>query len=315
MTRFSAIGDIVLTTPIIRCLQQQGAGEIHFLTKKRYATLLQANPYLTKIWTIEKEITEIIEALKQERFEYHIDLHKNLRTLRLRLALRVPTYTFNKLNLEKWLMVNFKINRLPSVHIVERYFEAIAPLGIKNDQQGLDYFIPPTEQVNIPVLLPSTTGYIAFAIGAAHATKRLPTAKIIDICQQIRQPIILLGGKAEAETGKIIHQKAGRHVVNCCGQLSLHQSASVIQQAHKVITHDTGMMHIAAAFHKTIISIWGNTIPAFGMSPYLPSAQNAIIEAQTLSCRPCSKIGFKKCPKGHFNCMEQIDVTNILQHV
>ena len=87
--------------------------------------------------------------------------------------------------------------------------------------------------------------------------------------------------------------------------LSLDQSAYVVSKAQKVITHDTGLMHIAAALQKEIISVWGNTVPEFGMTPYYGAYKQAqtVFEVKGLSCRPCSKIGFKACPLGHFNCM------------
>ncbi|NJN77338.1 MAG: glycosyltransferase family 9 protein [Saprospiraceae bacterium] len=113
IVRFSSIGDIVLTTPVIRCLKLQTGAEIHFLTKQNYQSIIQSNPYIDKIWTIEKTVSEIGKALKNENFDLIIDLHKNLRTLHLRFILNVKTLSFNKLNFEKWLMVKFKINRLP----------------------------------------------------------------------------------------------------------------------------------------------------------------------------------------------------------
>ena len=67
------------------------------------------------------------------------------------------------------------------------------------------------------------------------------------------------------------------------------------------------MMHIAAAFKKKIYSVWGNTIPQFGMYPYMAASNSKIIEVKGLGCRPCSKIGYDKCPKGHFKCMQEID--------
>jgi ADP-heptose:LPS heptosyltransferase len=147
--------------------------------------------------------------------------------------------------------------------------------------------------------------YIAFAIGAQHATKRLPNEKIADICRLIGKPVLLLGGKEDAANGQQVAQQAGTHVINLCGELSLHESAYVVSNAEKVITHDTGLMHIAAAFKKEIISVWGNTVPEFGMTPYygkykIPDHKS---EIRNLYCRPCSKIGYDKCPKGHFMCM------------
>lgn len=317
--RFSSIGDIVLTTPVIRCLKLQLGAEIHYLTKKSFHPVLAANPYLDNIITIQKDVSEVLPILKSEKYDVIIDLHRNLRSLQVKLNLGVKSYTFAKLNFEKWLMVNFKINILPKIHIVDRYLDTVKSLGVINDGKGLDYFIMKNEELIInspafnqllfphPPILPSS--FIAFVIGAAHATKRLPTEKIIAICNKITIPIILLGGPEDAERGEIISKAAQSQVVNACGKLKLNQSASVVKQAWKVITHDTGMMHIAAAFHKNIISVWGNTIPAFGMYPYYPEGvdHNTTLEVKKLPCRPCSKIGYDKCPKGHFKCMNDID--------
>ncbi|MEM9887412.1 MAG: glycosyltransferase family 9 protein [Bacteroidota bacterium] len=312
--RFSSIGDIVLTTPVVRCLKTQKGATVHYLSKKSYASILTTNPYIDRVWTIEKRVKEVLAELKQIHFDYIIDLHRNLRSAQVKWALSSKKYSFNKINWHKWLMVQFKINRLPAVHIVDRYMETLTALGIEKDGQGLDYFIPLEEVLKLKTKLKLPASFIAFAIGAAHATKRLPKEKIIAICQQIEQPIVLLGGPAEQKIGAEIAQLAGKHVINTCGNLSLHQSAAVVQKAQKIITHDTGMMHIAAAFHKEIISVWGNTIPAFGMSPYYGKKENrnTSVEVENLSCRPCSKIGFKSCPKGHFKCMTAQQVEEIV---
>ena len=311
--RFSSIGDIVLTTPILRCLKQQMGVELHFLTKSAYKNILSLNPYINKIWAIDKEIDEVISGLKAEKYDHVIDLHHNLRTLRIKLNLGVPATSFPKLNVEKWLLTNLKINQLPDIHIVDRYFETVKRLGVKNDNAGLDYFIPPNEEIDTTKYGRTPREYIAFAIGAKFATKRLPTHKIIEICASLPYPIVLLGGKEDATTGKLISEKSGTHVLNTCGQFSLHGSASWVQQSRLLITHDTGLMHIGAAFKKRIISIWGNTVPAFGMYPYQTDYE--VIEVNDLKCRPCSKIGYQTCPKGHFRCMEEVDVGDILNQI
>jgi ADP-heptose:LPS heptosyltransferase len=326
--RFSSIGDIVLTTPVIRCAKLQLGAEIHFLTKKSFVSVVQNNIYISKIFAIQEHLDEVKIALQSENYDYVIDLHGNLRSLQVKRFLKAKSFTFDKINIHKWLITNLKINILPNKHIVERYLECLADLGVKNDFVGLDYFIPAKDEVSISDLFgksivfssnynnvnvkndENSKNYIAFVIGAAHATKRLPEAKIIEICKKIIQPIVLLGGKDETEIGERIAQKAGIHVINTCGQYNLNQSASIVKQSACVITHDTGLMHIAAAFQKKIVSIWGNTIPEFGMYPYFSKEikNNISIEVKNVACRPCSKIGHDTCPKGHFNCMNQIDV-------
>ncbi|HEX8329441.1 MAG TPA: glycosyltransferase family 9 protein [Hymenobacter sp.] len=331
--RFSSIGDIVLTTPVVRALAQQVAGaEVHYATKPAYRSLLEPNPYIAKVHCLTGSLGELVQALKAERFDYIIDLHNNLRTRLLKLRLGVPASSFDKLNWQKWLLVNFKIDKLPRVHIVQRYLETGAALGLKDDRQGLDYFIPAGQEVELTTLpAPFQRGYVAVAIGAQHATKRLPVEKLIELCAKLARPIVLLGGPEDESIGHVIEQAFGANVAratpaatipddpyrfpaksadrqapqtlihNGCGRYSLHQSASLLRQAQFVVSHDTGLMHIAAAFGKEIFSVWGNTVPAFGMYPYRTDFR--VLEVPGLPCRPCSKIGFEKCPQGHFKCM------------
>jgi ADP-heptose:LPS heptosyltransferase len=307
--RFSSIGDIVLTTPVIRCIKEQKPEtEIHYLTKKTFKGILENNPHLSKIHCIEKNVSEIITELKNEKFDFVIDLHGNLRSSQVKINLGKTSYSFKKLNFKKWMLVNFKINKMPAMHIVDRYMQTIEKLGVKNDGKGLDYFIPKNDEIKTTSLpITHQNGYIAFVIGAKHFTKQLPTEKIISICRKINQPIILLGGKEDSESANVIENTIGSTIYNACGKYNLNQSASLIKQATKIITHDTGLMHIAASFKKEIISVWGSTVPAFGFTPYLPDQKSKMVEVKNLSCRPCSKIGYDKCPKSHFKCMNEID--------
>jgi ADP-heptose:LPS heptosyltransferase len=319
--RFSSIGDIVLTTPVVRCLKKQlNSVEVHYLTKNSFRIILENNPFVDKIHTIGKDINEIAEILRKENFDYVIDLHHNLRSFQVKRMLKKPSSSLNKLNIEKWLMVNLKINKLPDVHIVDRYMETVCSLGVKNDGLGLDYFIPAKDEVDTADLPEAhRSGYTGFVIGAAHATKRLPLEKIISICKKLNKPVVLLGGKEDAENAGKIEEAVGLSIFNACGRYNLNQSASLIKQAQEIITHDTGLMHIAAALGKPIVSVWGNTIPEFGMYPYIVDpairSKSIIMEVKNLSCRPCSKIGYTKCPRGHFKCMRDIVEDEIISKI
>jgi ADP-heptose:LPS heptosyltransferase len=317
--RFSSIGDIVLTSPVLRALKLQLGAEVHFLTKSEYAPLVSANPYVDRIHAIEKDLSEIIETLKSEEYDFIADLHHNLRTAKVKRALRKPSASLDKLNVRKWLLVYLKKNLLPDIHVAERCLNVVKSLGVTDDGKGLDFFIPPASEVDVSSMPALRKGYIGFAIGAQHYTKRLPVEKIASICKQAGQTIVLLGGKEDASVGEEVCRIAGTHVINACGKYSLLESASLVRQASKIITHDTGLMHIAAAYKKEIISVWGNTVPAFGMYPYRSGhgekGAGTIVEVGPLSCRPCSKIGFDKCPKGHFKCMRQIDERIILDAI
>ena len=316
IVRFSSIGDIVLTSPVVRCLKQQVKdAEVHFLVKKNFAAVIEHNPFIDRKIYLDGDLRDLIPDLKKERYDFVIDLHHNLRTMKLKKALGTKSFSFNKLNLEKWLLVNFKINRLPDKHIVDRYMETVKSFGVTNDGKGLDYFISQEDGKAMQMLPPEfERGYVAFVIGAKHNTKKLPEDKIVSVCKKINMPVVLMGGKEDAEAGKRIASAAGsREIFNSCGKFSLNESAAVIKQSAKVITHDTGLMHIAAAFKKEIVSVWGNTVPEFGMYPYYGDFETAnyISQVTNLSCRPCSKIGFDKCPKGHFKCMVNQDEDKI----
>jgi ADP-heptose:LPS heptosyltransferase len=322
--RFSSIGDIVLTTPVVRVLKTQlEDAQVHYATKLQFKSIVESNPYLDKVFYLDQDLNKLVAQLKQEKYDYIIDLHNNLRTRIVKWKLGVKSFSFRKLNIEKWLLVNFKINKLPNLHIVDRYLETVRPLNIKNDVLGLDYFIPEKDQVPL-AWIPEThrSGYVAYAIGAQHETKKLPVQRMIELCDKINKPVILLGGKEDFENAETVRKfferpiqangfEKGLHelgkkttIYNACGLYNLNQSASLVKQARYVFTHDTGLMHIAAAFKKEVFSIWGSTIPSFGMYPY--RTKFTVLENTKLFCRPCSKIGFNKCPKGHFKCMNEM---------
>lgn len=313
--RFSSIGDIVLTTPVIRCLKQQiPDAEIHYATKKSYASILENNPYIDKLHLLEDSLSDLVVTLQQEGFHYIVDLHHNLRTAIIGFRLSVTRFTFPKLNYEKWLLTSVKINKLPKKHIVDRYFEAAEPLGVVNDQKGLDYFIDKEDEVNLIRFGECfNQAFVALVVGAKFATKQLPEVKLKEIAKNINMPVILLGGPEDEAVGDAVLKGLDRQdIYNACGKLSLNESASVLQQAAVVVSHDTGLMHIAAAFKKRILSVWGNTIPDFGMYPYMSHPKSVRFEVANLNCRPCSKIGYKKCPKGHFKCMLEQDTQAII---
>ncbi len=317
--RFSSIGDIVLTTPVIRCLKQQVPdAEIHFLVREKFRQVLEHNPYISRliIWAHSREL--MMEELKAENYDFIIDLQHNKKSNRIRKQLKKKSAAVNKLNIRKLIYTFFKINTLPGLHITDRYLQTVQSLGVCNDGKGLDYFIGEkdcTKKNDIP--FSHQAGYIACVIGAAHATKRWPLQKWVAFCREIRHPVVLLGGAEDRERGDEISAADPVKVYNACGRFSINESADLVRKAKLVVTHDTGLMHIAAAFKKPVISIWGNTVPAFGMTPYYGDAMvpSEIMEVHGLWCRPCSKIGYKKCPLGHFRCMQKTEVSELLKKV
>ena len=313
--RFSAIGDIVLASPALRCAKQQIPGvEIHFLTKKSMKAVSEANPYVDRFHYFDKDLSATIQELKACKFDYIIDLHKNLRTLRIRLALGVPCLSYNKLSVEKFLLTKFQVNRMADRHISLRSVDALAPLGVVFDGKGLDYFVP--SEVIQPVFFPE--GYVALVIGASYATKKLPLESLKVLCSQIPHPIVLVGGKEEVADGESLALLDPTRILNTCGTYSLHESALIVQKSKVVISHDTGMLYIACAFEKNVIAIWGATSPALQVEPFMPVDSKAQVFQSIvtdLTCQPCSNFGTKTCPKGHFACMKQQDLPEITRQV
>ncbi|MBN8820656.1 MULTISPECIES: glycosyltransferase family 9 protein [unclassified Spirosoma] len=310
--RFSSIGDIVLTTPVVRGLKQQIPGaEIHFCTKRAYASLIEHNPFIDRCHYLDSSLWVLVRRLQAERFDLIIDLHNNVRTSLIKAALLTKAHTVNKLNIRKWVYVRWKWNVMPEEHIVDRYMATVQPLGVAEDGFGLDYFIPDRDQISKTELpLTHQLAYVAYAIGGQHATKRLPVGPMIELCKKIDAPIVLLGDAEDRETGDAVVQALGSQLIyNACGQYSLNQSASLLQQAQVVFSHDTGLMHMAAALKKTVYSIWGSTTFQLGMYPY--KTRYVLIENKGLSCRPCSKIGHNQCPKQHFRCMNDLSFESV----
>lgn len=316
VVRFSSIGDIVLTSPVVRHLKEQVENaEIHYLTKKVYAPLLEANPYIDRIHPFDGDLKSCIRTLKNEEIDYIIDLHNNARSARIKLGLKRMDFTVHKLNWKKWLYVTFKINRLPDRHIVDRNLDTVLNFISKRDALGLDYFIPTREEVDA-ASLPAAfrKGFIGLSIGAQHSTKMLPQKSLVELCGKLQHPVVVLGGPGDRDTGEaLVASCPDKDILNACGKYSIHQSASLVRQSKVLITHDTGLMHIAAAFQKKIISVWGNTVPRFGMFPYRPGKGSLQFEVKGLKCRPCSKIGHRECPKKHFKCMMEQDLDGIAE--
>ena len=279
--------------------------------------MLRCNPHVSRVISLTDDFKALIDDLKAQGYDHVIDLHHNIRTKRIKAALHKPSTSFHKLNFEKWLLVNFGINRLPDIHIVDRYMAAASSLGVLKDGLGLDFVIPPEKEIDVAATYGFQSGnYIAVIIGAAHQTKCLTADQIAELCSRLDKPVVLLGGKGEIDKAEfIVANTSSQAVRSACGQLDILQSASVLRQAGSVIAHDTGLMHIAAALKKQQVVIWGNTIPQFGMYPYYGDEVVSWIsfEQKGLRCRPCSKIGFSKCPKGHFRCILDQDIHHIAQ--
>ena len=309
VVRFSSIGDIVLTSPVLRILKSQKNIEVHFLTKDEYTSILENNPYIDKIHVIKNSVAEVKDQLFKEKFDYIIDLHNNLRSQLLR-SLKVPIKRYSKSNFKKFLYMFFGINLLNNKHVVDRYVDVLSFLNLKNDDKGLDYFLPKGSLVDYDV----KQKYITWCIGASKIQKQLSVSQIATIANKLDLPIILLGGKEQKEHGdKIIQISNKAGILNLCGEVSINQSAYLIKHSQYLFTNDTGLMHIAAAFQKKIISFWGCTKPDLGFYPYIEESKSLMIVSKN-SKRQCSKHG-GSCKFSDDGCIKMIDAEKTLKRI
>ena len=313
--RLSSIGDIVLTSPVIRALKEQTDASIYFLTKESYVHVISNNPFIQKVFSI----SEIAQVLNK-KFDLIVDLQKNLKSIFISILIKDKMkntlyISYNKENIKKWILINFKKNFLKYDHVVDRYFSELKKNNIKNDNKGLDFFISTNiNKKSFSKELPLENSYIVWVIGGTYKQKKISKEIIIKVCSTISKPVILIGGRLEKQIGEYICKKAKKeNLYNLCGSLSLDESAFIIKNSSIVLTNDTGMMHIACAFQKKIISFWGCTKPSLGMYPYI-SNENSIKINSNISSFPCSKLG-NKCLYSKDGCINNIKFKEILKAI
>ncbi|TSD66130.1 glycosyltransferase family 9 protein [Inquilinus sp. KBS0705] len=313
--RFSSMGDIIYTTPVVRCLKKQVPNaEVHFLTKPAFKYIYDNNPYVDKLLFLKPTLSETIADIKAEGYDHIIDLHNNLRTAIIKLRTGIHSSTYKKQTIRKWLSLKLNLKLVPPTHLVNRYLKAVQFLGVVNDGRPIDYYIK--HDHHLATLLPAShqSQYIAFVIGATHFTKRMPNDKIINICRGLKYPVVLLGGDDVKANGQEIAAAIGPKIYNACGTTTLDESVFLVSKAESIIGFDTGLTHIAEAFNRPIVSVWGGTVPELlGVQPYM--VKDVLVAGIDLYCRPCSKFGLEKCPLGHFKCMHDIPEENITAFV
>lgn len=304
LVRLSSMGDIVLTTPLIRALAEKfPEAELHFLTKSPYVSLLIHHPYLraVHVWGRHRPLLRV-------RWSGVIDLQKSLRTFPLRWQMRYERFTtFPKENRKKWVMVRRRIV-FPLRHVVLRYAEALSPWGIAPTQMGrLEVYIPLEIQERVERLLSRSLPrepWLAVGLGGTYGTKRWLLPYFQRLLSRLAMPVILLGGEAEASDAYTLAGALRIPAVVGAGHFSLLETAAAIRVAAVLLSHDTGTAHLGAAVGTPTAVLWGNTVPEFGMTPW--QVLHTDIEVRHLRCRPCSKLGFDSCPKGHHDCMRAL---------
>ncbi len=316
-----SLDEAIFFTPVVRGLKAQlDPPEVHALLPPEIRFVAEENPYIDRLIAPRAEITPL---LRKERYDVVVDCLRTFTSSLACLLTGTRRLTYPRQKRQEWLITWLGINNLPNIHFSERMLRILPQLNVKADDLGLDYFIPDRDKVPRHWLPEEfRQEYVVFYISAAFATRRLPLNRMIELCDKINKPIVLLGRKEDTEAAETIGAffqelppgdpfaeglkalNKRTRVFNGVGRFNVNQVASLTRHASRVFTFDSEMVPIASAFQRPTVIIMGNTIPLFGRYPY--KTKFTILEVTGLPCRPCTPRGYAKCPRGHFKCMKKI---------
>lgn len=312
--RFSSIGDILLTTPLLRAVRARyPEAHLAFLTKEPFAPLLSDNPRLSDLMTLSdgESLAHLADRLRTRQFTHVLDLHGSLRTRALRLLVRARWSGYRNHRLAREILIRAKRNRYPrDIPVPERYFDAVRELGVHPDGDPPEFFLNDTARAEARDWLGSGLGeavpLVALAPGAAHLTKRWPAEYWRDLVVRLTAGnfnVVVVGGPDDRALGEEIAKAGGPRAVNAAGAFGLQGTGAMIANSRVLVSGDTGVMHMATGVNTPVIALFGPTVRAFGFFPY---SRRAVVLERDLDCRPCTAWGTERCPLGHHRCLRDI---------
>lgn len=314
LVRFSSIGDLLLTTPLLRALRARHPGaRISFVVREDMAETLLHNPRLTELipWRRGSSLTELAHQLRATPWTHRLDLHGSLRSHALRRLVGGHWASFSKHRIRRALLVRSGATRGGDLGpVAERYFAAAAGLDVRPDGGPAEFFTTREAEREADAFLAeqqlgTTRTLLAVAPGAAHFTKRWPPDRWAALVRRLRSSadVVILGGPGDRELATMIAEAGGPTVANAAGRFSLTGTAALLKRSRALISCDTGVLHLATAVGTPVVGLYGPTVEQFGFFPY--QARATVVE-RALSCRPCSSHGGPTCPLGHHRCMTEI---------
>jgi heptosyltransferase-2 len=318
--RMSSIGDIVLTASFFSGLRKlHPKSRILWLVRREYSEILSSHPAVDETVTWDKtseRLSDLSERLKRKNPGLVIDLHDIPRTRAICKTLAgngSEIIRCEKYSLARLLLVLFKIppSGEAKQSVKERYASLLSRMGLSRPVEKSGFTVPDKALKRARALLPSGfRGYVTVSEEATAATKRWEKYSLLmEWLLSEKQKVVLIG-KEKSLAHLLLEEKYPKTFVNLTGKTSLLESASVIGLGKALVCNDTGMMHIGDALGVRTVSIWGPTVRQFG---FFPSGKNSrVIEVEHLGCRPCSLHGSRRCPLGHFRCMKDIAVSDVV---
>lgn len=327
MVRLSSIGDIILTTPLLRSLKTTYPdARVTFIIKKQFRELLESSPYVDELITFDKNdglagLRKMKRSLRQQHFDLYLDIHKNWRSrfLRFGLGIRKQT-TYHKLIFKRTVLIWFGINLYGKIKpVYQRYFDSVQEFGIRYDGLGTEINVPEERSQRVRTML-SDAGYhfdtplIIICPSATYFNKRWKPEGFVETAQHLILKkdafVVVHGGPEDAALCGTIASAIGDHCVSMAGSLSLSESAALMRYCTMVIANDTGLLHLAQSQKRPVVGIYGPTTRELG---YFPVEQNSTVIESPVPCRPCTHNGLNSCPKKHFLCMHNISAEQVIK--
>jgi ADP-heptose:LPS heptosyltransferase len=330
--RFSAMGDVAMTLPIIRLiLNENPTIEITFLTRENFSPLFENIDRLKVIGIDFSNNYNKCLGLKKlhrelsinNKFDAIIDLHDVLRTKILRSYFKfsgTKVFTIDKDRWAKRKMIRTKILQ-PLPHSTTRYLNVFKKAGIFANENNIIFpsivFSEKDKNTTNEFLSNYQQPFIAFAPFAKHASKTLPLNKSEQLIKKLSEKytVFLLGGNENIQQ---FDEWVNTHsnVYNTTS-LQLTQQALLMLSMKAVVSMDSANMHLAAIQGVPVVSIWGATHPYFGFSGINTNSISWVSTKEKLYCRPCSVFGNKSCinKKEPYACLNQIDIADIMEAI
>lgn len=332
--RFSSVGDIVLSSLLVRAFRSRFPdAQIDFVVKQEYADLVRSNPNISRVREFPErgtfsDLNQLHNDVKHADYDLIVDIHDSLRSRFLCLGAK-QVVRINKRKFARFLLVRFKLNvydkfgGAPSVAV--RYLEPVQRFGVKDDGKGLELFTSQENETRVRHLILDSgfdpqVNFIGICPSAKHNNKMWLKERFAAVAAEMsrrhKSPIVIFGSEAERERSDVIeqliaHKNPDVKVLNLAGEISLTETAAMMDYCPLVITNDSGLMHIAAARKRNVVAIFGPTVKEFGFFPF--GTNNVVVENAGLYCRPCTHVGLPNCPEGHFKCMNEITVDRVIQ--
>jgi len=305
--RFSSLGDIILTFPLISVLRRKYPSvEIHFATNEKYIPLLKMNPQINGFLTYKGEpLKTFRRKIKENKYDLIIDLHKNYKSIYSTHFTNSKVLRYEKDNFKKFLLVSFKINLTDVVTPVYKKYM----LTLHDCLDEIDYRFMPTE-LDFDRRRIVKPEYIVIAPSSKHFTKTFPKEKFEELIKNIKHhKIVLVGEKTKKDMSICRYlSSTSENIINYCGKVNYQALANVLYYSDVVICNDSGILHLSEALRKKVVAIFGSTVKEFGFYPQLEDSR--VLEVKNLICRPCTHIGRYKCPLKHFKCMNEINISD-----